>query len=100
MTLDAPLGFWTFLFSHITSCMPFVIVTVYSRMSGFDKNIIEAAKDLGATEFTVFRLVILPLKIYSMVHLGVKPEVNALCTIMFGLTLVFAMIAQILQKEK
>jgi len=43
---------------------------------------------------------ILPLKIYSMVRLGVKPEINALCTVMFGLTLVFVLIAQVIQKEK
>lgn len=30
---------------------------------------------------------ILPLKIYSMVRLGVKPEINALCAITFALTL-------------
>jgi len=30
---------------------------------------------------------ILPLRIYSMVRLGVKPEINALCTILFILTM-------------
>jgi spermidine/putrescine transport system permease protein len=43
---------------------------------------------------------ILPLKIYSMVRLGVKPEVNALCTVMFGLTLVLVVIAQALLRER
>ncbi|HYQ90715.1 MAG TPA: spermidine/putrescine ABC transporter permease PotC, partial [Candidatus Competibacteraceae bacterium] len=43
---------------------------------------------------------ILPLKIYSMVRIGVKPEVNALCTIMFGLTLVVVLGAQALLREK
>jgi spermidine/putrescine transport system permease protein len=37
---------------------------------------------------------ILPLKIYSMVRIGVKPEVNALCTIMLGLTLLAAIVYQ------
>jgi spermidine/putrescine transport system permease protein len=136
VSLNLPLGFQTLLLSHVTFCIPFVVVTVYSRMSGFDPNIIEAAKDLGAGEFETFRLVILPLlmpavlagwllsftlsmddviisffvtgpgfeilplKIYSMVRLGVKPEINALCSIMFGLTLVFVMISQLIQKEK
>ncbi len=43
---------------------------------------------------------VLPLRIFSLVRLGVKPEINDLCTIMFGLTLVFITISQILQKEK
>jgi spermidine/putrescine transport system permease protein len=136
VSLNIPLGFQTLLLSHVTFCIPFVVVTVYSRMSGFDRNIIEAAKDLGAGEYDIFRLVILPLlmpavlagwllsftlsmddviisffvtgpgfeilplKIYSIVRLGVKPEINALCTVMFGLTLVLVLIAQVIQKEK
>lgn len=43
---------------------------------------------------------ILPLKIYSMVRLGVKPEVNALCSVLFLLTLVAVMAAHFLIKEK
>jgi spermidine/putrescine transport system permease protein len=43
---------------------------------------------------------ILPLKIYSLVRMGVKPEINALCTILFGFTLAVVMIAQMLLKEK
>jgi spermidine/putrescine transport system permease protein len=35
-----------------------------------------------------------------MVRLGVKPEINALCTILFGFTLVLVMISQMLLKEK
>lgn len=37
---------------------------------------------------------ILPLRIYSMVRLGVKPEINSLCTILFGLTLFLVVAAQ------
>ena len=43
---------------------------------------------------------ILPLKIYSMVRLGVKPEINALCTVMFLFTLIMVIFAQFLIKEK
>ena len=55
------LGFWTLLLSHITFCIPFVAVTVYSRMTGLDKNIFEAARDLGATDFMSFCRIIIPL---------------------------------------
>jgi len=109
---------------------------VLSRISGFDPHLIEAARDLGATEFQTFRRVILPLlapavvagwllsftlsmddvmvsffvtgpsfeilplKIYSMVRLGVTPEINALCTIMLGVTLSMILIAQSLLRKK
>lgn len=135
-TLKASLGFWTLLFAHIIFCLPFVAVTVYSRITGLDKNIFEAAKDLGATESITFRRVIvpllwpaifagwllsftlslddviisyfvtgpsfniLPLQIYSMVRLGVSPEINALCSVMFGLTLLLVLIAQLALRPK
>ncbi|MCG8617982.1 MAG: spermidine/putrescine ABC transporter permease PotC [Desulfobacterales bacterium] len=134
--LGLKLGFITLLLAHVTFCLPFVIVTVYARISGFDPAVIDAAKDLGAGEFQIFRRVILPmtapavvagwllsftlslddvivsffvtgpdfeilpLKIYSMVRLGVKPEVNALCTLMFIFTLLTVMAAHFLVKEK
>lgn len=135
-SLSLPLGFWTLLLAHITFNIPFVVVTVLSRISGFDPHLIEAARDLGATEFQTFRQVILPLltpavvagwllsftlsmddvmvsffvtgpsfeilplKIYSMVRLGVTPEINALCTIMLGVTLSMILIAQLLLRKK
>jgi spermidine/putrescine transport system permease protein len=43
---------------------------------------------------------ILPLKIYSMVRLGVKPEVNALCSILFLITLAALALAHFLTKER
>lgn len=42
---------------------------------------------------------ILPLRIYSMVRLGVKPEVNALCTILFFLTLAIVFTSRRLVRE-
>jgi len=43
---------------------------------------------------------ILPLKIYSMVRLGVKPEVNALCAVMFGITLAVVFLTHLCFKER
>jgi spermidine/putrescine transport system permease protein len=43
---------------------------------------------------------ILPLKIYSMVRLGVKPEINALCTVTFGLTLLLVALSQLVLRKK
>lgn len=42
---------------------------------------------------------VLPLKIYSMVRLGIKPEVNALCTIIFGLSLVLVILSRRLVRD-
>ncbi|VTM54504.1 spermidine/putrescine ABC transporter membrane protein [Klebsiella pneumoniae] len=55
MLIGVQLGFWSLLFSHITFCLPFVVVTVYSRLKGFDVRMLEAAKDLGASEMTILR---------------------------------------------
>jgi spermidine/putrescine transport system permease protein len=43
---------------------------------------------------------VLPLKIFSMVKVGVKPEVNALATLMVALSLVLVVISQLLVKER
>lgn len=43
---------------------------------------------------------ILPLKIYSMVKVGVSPEVNALATILLGLSLILVLISQLILKDR
>lgn len=134
--LKISLGFWSLLLAHITFCIPFVVVTVYSRMVSFDEYIFEAAKDLGAKDSVIFTQIILPLlwpamlagwllsftlslddviisyfvtgpgfeilplKIYSMVRLGVKPEINALCSVTFVLTLLLVLISQVILRKK
>ncbi len=55
------LGFETLLIAHVMFCISFVVVVVRSRLIGFDRNLEEAAKDLGASPFTTFRLITLPL---------------------------------------
>lgn len=129
------LGFWSLLIAHITFCLPFTMVTVSARLNDFDPFLLDAARDLGASEGqllsrVVFPLLrpalvaswllsftlslddvivssfvtgpaydVLPLKIFSMVKVGVKPEVNALAAIMVGLSLVLVVVTQLLLKE-
>ena len=97
---------------------------------------VEAAKDLGASEVTILRKIILPLampavaagwllsftlsmddvvvssfvtgpsyeilplKIYSMVKVGVSPEVNALATILLVFSLVLVIASQVIARDK
>ncbi len=137
IALKIDLGFLTLLVAHTTLCAPFVTVTVLARLAEFDEHLIEAARDLGASEAAAFLHVLLPLtlpaivagwllsftlsmddvlistfvtgpgfevlpvRIYSLVKLGVKPDVNALSAIMFVLTLTLVLTAQgILQAKK
>ncbi|MGJ3353951.1 spermidine/putrescine ABC transporter permease PotC [Providencia sp. Je.9.19] len=136
MILGVSLGFWSLLFSHITFCLPFVVVTVYARLKDFDVKMLEAARDLGAGEFTILRKIILPLampavvagwllsftlsmddvvvssfvtgpsyeilplKIYSMVKVGVSPEVNALATVLLLMSLLLVCLSQWVMRDK
>jgi spermidine/putrescine transport system permease protein len=55
------LGFTTLLIAHVMFSISFVVVVVRSRLIGFDRNLEEAAADLGAGPWTTFRTVTLPL---------------------------------------
>ncbi|MGL6261783.1 spermidine/putrescine ABC transporter permease PotC [Vibrio sp. WXL103] len=135
LVLGAQLGFFTLLIAHITFCLPFVVITVYGRLSGFDTRMLEAAKDLGASEWTILSQIIfplakpavaagwllsftlslddvivssfvtgptyeiLPLKIYSMVKVGITPEINALATVMLVVSLLLVGLSQLIGRQ-
>lgn len=67
MLVGMSLGFWSLLFAHITFCLPYVVITVSSRLKDFDGKMLEAAKDLGASEFTILRKIILPLLLPAII---------------------------------
>lgn len=137
LLLGIQLGYFSLLLAHVTFCLPFVVITVMARLSGFDERLPEAARDLGASDFTMTRTVllpvimpalmagwllgftlslddvvvstfvsgpgyeILPLRIYSMVRVGLKPEVNALGSLLLVFSLLMLVLSQwILMRNK
>lgn len=54
------LGFDTLLIAHITFNIPYVILSVGPKLRQMDKNLVDAAQDLGCTWFQAFWKVILP----------------------------------------
>ena len=136
LLIGMQLGFVSLLLSHITFCLPFVVITVFARLSSLDERLLEAGRDLGASEFTMIKTVlipvifpavmagwllaftlslddvvvstfvtgpsfeILPLRIYSMVRVGLKPEVNAIGTILLAASLILVIISQWLLRRR
>ncbi|MGP4787918.1 spermidine/putrescine ABC transporter permease PotC [Psychrobacter sp. 1Y11] len=136
LLIGLQLGFVSLLLAHITFCLPFVVITVFARLSSLDEKLMEAARDLGASEATMVRTVlipvilpavmagwllaftlslddvvvstfvtgpsyeILPLRIYSMVRVGLKPEVNAVGTLLLAASLVLVIISQLLLRRR
>jgi putrescine transport system permease protein len=54
-------GVTTITIAHITFAAAYVAVVVQSRLADFDESLEEAAMDLGARPWTVFRTITLPL---------------------------------------
>lgn len=61
LTLGFATGFETIVIAHVMFNVSYVVVTIRARLEGMDTHLEEAAMDLGATEWTTFRKVTLPL---------------------------------------
>lgn len=59
--LGLPFGELTLVLSHISFCVPYIFITVKSRLSTLDPALHEAARDLGASPGRAFLTVTLPL---------------------------------------
>jgi spermidine/putrescine transport system permease protein len=55
------LSLFTISIAHITFCLSYVALVVQARLQDFDFNVVEAARDLGATKVQAFLRVTLPL---------------------------------------
>ena len=130
-----PLGFCSLAIAHVTFCIPFVVLTINSRIHTLDKNLYSSALDLGAKPLralthVLFPLLwpaitsafllcftlsfddviisyfvagatfnILPLAIYSLVRAGVTPELNALCTVTFLISMLLVIVSYRLSRR-
>jgi spermidine/putrescine transport system permease protein len=130
-----PLGFFSLWIAHITFCLPFVLLTIYSRVKSLDPNIYYSALDLGASRYKALTRVvlpllwpgilsafllcftlsfddvivsyfvagpdfnILPLAIYSLVRAGVTPELNALCSMTFLISMMLVIVSYRLGRD-
>jgi spermidine/putrescine transport system permease protein len=55
-----PLNLSNIVIAHVSFCFPFVAVVVRSRLVGFNRQLEEASKDLGASEWQTFWSIIVP----------------------------------------
>lgn len=130
-----PLGFLSLLIAHISFCLPFVVLTLHSRIHTLDANIYFCALDLGASRLKALLKVllpllwpavlsafllcftlsfddvvisyfvagpdfnILPLTIFSLVRAGITPELNALCSITFLISMILVVTAHKLTRK-
>lgn len=128
-------GMGAVVLGHSTFLIATVLPQVYARLRRMDKNIIEAAEDLGASGFQTFIHVILPnvktaiissallsftlsmdeipvtyflngvfstlpIQIWGMTRNGITPEVNAISSIIFVISLIAILISNMLNKEE
>ena len=61
ITINLARGFLTLLLAHVAFSIAYVAVTVRARMTGFDRSLEEAAADLGANSWVVFRKITFPI---------------------------------------
>ena len=56
-----PLGINAITLAHIAFCIPFALLPIRARLRGVDVSVYEAAADLGANEWVIFRRITMPL---------------------------------------
>jgi ABC-type spermidine/putrescine transport system permease subunit II len=134
--LGLELSLTTVILGHITFSIAYVAIIVRGRLASINREVEEAALDLGATNLQAMRLVTLPLlwpaiiasgmlvfvmsfddfvtsyfttgtgvaplpvRIYSMIHFGVTPEINAVGTIMMLITISIVLAALLLYSRQ
>jgi spermidine/putrescine transport system permease protein len=65
--LPWPLNLINIIIAHVAFCFPFVAIVVRSRLVGFNRQLEEASKDLGASEAQTFWNVLVPFMMPGIV---------------------------------
>ena len=78
VSIGLPRGFWTVTVSHATVTMCYAAVVIQARLAAFDRQLEEAAQDLGCPPIRAFFLVTLP---------NIAPAVAAAWMLAFTLSL-------------
>ncbi len=78
VSLGMPRGFWTVTVSHATVTMCYATVVIQARLAAFDRQLEEAAQDLGCPPIKAFFAVTLP---------NIAPAVAAAWMLAFTLSL-------------
>ena len=73
-----PFNLTNIIIAHITFSFPFAAMVIRTRLQNFNREMEEAARDLGATEFQVFKDILIP-------HM--KPGLIAAALLAFTLSL-------------
>jgi len=136
VTLGIKLSLLTIIIGHCTFLTSYVFIIVQARIAGLDPALEEASADLGASEWTTLRKVLLPqlapgimggallafvismddlvityfisgvgdttlpVFIFGMIRRGVKPEINAIATLIILASVVIAAIGLWLRSRK
>ncbi len=67
VSIDSVLGFGTLLIAHVTFNLPYIILNVLPKLRQTDRNLAEAAQDLGCKPVAAFFKVVLPSIMPGMV---------------------------------
>lgn len=132
------LGLRSIVMAHVVFNLAFVCAVVRARLKSYDWSLNEVSRDLGATAFTTFFRITLPLigpavlagallaftlsidefiiayftagagqssttlpmQIYAMIRFGVTPEINAMATVVMGVSFVMILAAQRLNRGR
>lgn len=136
VTIGMNLSILTIIIGHCTFLTSYVFIIVQARMAGIDPALEEASADLGASELTTLRKVLLPqlapgilggallafvismddlvityfvsgtgdttlpVFIFGMIRRGVKPEINAIATLIILASVVIAALGLWLRSRK
>ena len=65
--VHVPRGYFTIFVAHTTFNLPFVFLMVMARLDEFDFSIIEAARDLGATEKQTLSKITIPVSMPGII---------------------------------